>query len=234
KTLDPSTPVTILYRDLRSYGFRERVYRQARDLGVRFLQYAPEAPPEVGIHDSRLRVQLRVQPEGMPVELSAGRVVLSTGIDPNPENPRLSRLLKVPLTRDGFFLEAHAKLRPVDFAAEGVFVCGLAHSPRAIEESMEQARAAAVRVVGLLSKPSLWSTPIVATVNPRLCSACGVCVESCPFGARQLDLERGCAEVIEVLCQGCGACVAACPNKASQQRGFAFREIAQMVEVAIP
>jgi heterodisulfide reductase subunit A len=91
-----------------------------------------------------------------------------------------------------------------------------------------------VRAVGLLSKPSLLSTPIVATVNPRLCSACGVCVDTCPFGARVLNLERGCAEVIEVLCQGCGACVSACPNKASQQRGFAFRELAQMVEEAIP
>ena len=88
--------------------------------------------------------------------------------------------------------------------------------------------------MGLLSKPSLSSTPIVATVNPRLCSACGLCVETCPFGARQINYERGIAEVIEVLCQGCGACVAACPNKASQQRGFTFRQVTQMVEVAIP
>jgi len=179
-------------------------------------------------------VELRVQPEATPVELGASRVVLSTGIAPNPDNPRLSQMLKVPLTRDGFFLEAHAKLRPVDFAAEGVFVCGLAHSPRSMEESMEQGRAAAVRAVGLLSKASLSSTPIVATVNPRLCSACGVCVAICPFGARTIDYDRGCAAVIEVLCQGCGGCVSACPNKASQQRGFAFRDMAQMVEVAIP
>ncbi len=234
KTLDPSIPVTILYRDLRSYGFREAIFRQARGLGVRFLQYSPQAPPLVTLGEGALRLQLRVQPEDVPVDLAAGRVVLSTGIEANPDNLQLSRMLKVPLTREGFFLEAHAKLRPVDFAAEGVFVCGLAHSPRSIEESMEQARAAAVRAVGLLSKPSLSSTPIVATVNPRLCSACGICVDTCPFGARTLNLERGCAEVIEVLCQGCGACVTACPNKASQQRGFAFREVAQMVEVAIP
>jgi heterodisulfide reductase subunit A-like polyferredoxin len=233
KETDPAIPVTILYRDLRSYGFRESVYRQARSLGVRFLQYSADAPPQVTQGADRLRVELCVQPEGVRVELAAGQVVLSTGIEANPDNLQLSRMLKVPLTRDGFFLEAHAKLRPVDFAAEGVFVCGLAHSPRSIEESKEQARAAAVRAVGLLSKPSLLSTPIVATVNPRLCSACGVCVDTCPFGARVLNLERGCAEVIEVLCQGCGACVSACPNKASQQRGFAFRELAQMVEEAI-
>jgi heterodisulfide reductase subunit A-like polyferredoxin len=234
KAVDPCIPVTILYRDLRSYGFREALYRQAREQGVRFLQYAQEDPPEVSASGDGLSVQLRVQPEGMSVELRAGRVVLSTGIDPNPDNAALSQILKVPLTRDGFFLEAHAKLRPVDFAAEGVFVCGLAHSPRTVEESLEQGRAAAIRAVGLLSKPSLSSTPIVATVNPRLCSACGLCVETCPFGARQINYERGIAEVIEVLCQGCGACVAACPNKASQQRGFTFRQVTQMVEVAIP
>ncbi len=234
KTLDPSAPVTILYRDLRSYGFREALYREARGLGVRFLQYAADLPPEVVRDGDRLVVHVKAQPEGMPVELVAGQVVLSAGIDPNPDNPRLSRLLRVPLTRDGFFLEAHAKLRPVDFAAEGVFVCGLAHSPRSVDESMEQARAAAVRVVGLLSKPWLSSTPIVASVNARLCSACGVCVDTCPYGARRLDLERGIAEVVEVLCQGCGACVTACPNKASQQRGFAFQQIAEMVEAAVP
>jgi len=233
KAQDATIPVTVLYRDLRTYGFREAIYRQARSLGVRFLQYSEHAPPEIAQGEGSLQVRLRVQPENAAVELPAGRVVLSTGIDPNPDNARLSRMLKVPLTREGFFLEAHAKLRPVDFAAEGIFVCGLAHSPRSIEESMEQARAAAVRVVGLLSKATLLSTPIVATVNPRLCSACGICVDVCPFGARQLNLERGCAEVIEVLCQGCGACISACPNKASQQRGFAFREQAQMVEEAI-
>jgi len=108
----------------------------------------------------------------------------------------------------------------------------LAHSPRAIEETIAQAQAAAVRVVALLSKPVLEATPIVATVNPKLCAACGLCVEICPYGARVLEPGMEHAEVIEVLCQGCGACVAACPNKASQLRGFEFIQIFDMLEAA--
>jgi heterodisulfide reductase subunit A len=142
-------------------------------------------------------------------------------------------LLKVPLNENGFFLEAHVKLRPVDFAAEGLFLAGLAHSPRSIEETIAQAQAAAVRAVALLAKPRLEATPIVASVNPKLCAACGLCVEVCPYGARVLEPGMTHAEVIEVLCQGCGACVAACPNKASQQKGFEFAQLFEMIETAI-
>jgi heterodisulfide reductase subunit A len=138
----------------------------------------------------------------------------------------------VPLNETGFFLEAHVKLRPVDFAAEGIFLAGLAHSPRSIDETIAQAQAAAVRSVALLSRPQLEATPIVASVNPKLCAACGLCVQVCPYGARILEPGMDHAEVIEVLCQGCGACVVACPNKASQQKGFEFDQIFSMLDVA--
>jgi heterodisulfide reductase subunit A len=233
KKLSPSTQITILYRDLRSYGFRERYYRQARQAGVMFLQFDAQNKPTVNQNQSGIGVEVVVQPEGERVNLSPQLVVLSAGIEAEPGNETLSRLLKLPLTSEGFFLEAHVKLRPVDFAADGVYLCGLAHSPRAIEETIAQAQAASIRAVSLLSKKELTATPIIASVNPRLCSACGVCVEVCPYGARRLEPGMKYAEVIEVLCQGCGACVAACPNKACQQRGFEFLQVSAMIDTAV-
>jgi heterodisulfide reductase subunit A-like polyferredoxin len=233
KRRSPETEVAILYRDLRSYGFREQLYHQARRAGVLFLQFEPESPPQVSPANGRLQVQVVAQPEGERVTLTADRVVLSTGIEAEPGNERLSQLLKLPLTEEGFFLEAHAKLRPVDFAADGVYLCGLAHAPRSIDETIAQARAAAVRTVTLLARQELTATPIVASVNPRLCAACGICVEVCPYEARILEPGMPYAEVVEVLCQGCGACVVACPNKASQQKGFEFSQVSGMLDAAL-
>jgi heterodisulfide reductase subunit A-like polyferredoxin len=233
KQLNPSSSVTILYRDLRSYGFRERLYRQARQAGVLFLQYDAENKPVVSQGAHGLEVKVTVQPENETLSLPAERVVLSAGIEAEPGNAALSQQLKLPLTAEGFFLEAHVKLRPVDFAADGVFLCGLAHSPRSMDETIAQAQAAAVRAAGLLAKKELTATPIIASVNPRLCAACGICVEVCPYGARRLEPGMQYAEVIDVLCQGCGACVAACPNKASQQRGFEFLQINAMIDAAM-
>jgi heterodisulfide reductase subunit A len=232
KRQSPDARVVVLYRDLRSYGFREQLYRQAREAGVIFLEYSEDKKPVVRDAGGKLSIEVVVQPEGTPLTLDADRVVLSAGVEPEPGNVALAQLLKVPLNEDGFFLEAHVKLRPVDFAAEGIFLCGLAHSPRFVEETIAQAQAAAVRAVALLAKPRLEATPIVASVNPRLCAACGVCVEVCPYGARKLEPGMLHAEVIEVLCQGCGACVAACPNKASQQKGFEFVQVFGMLEAA--
>jgi len=236
----PQSEVTILYRDLRSYGFRERLYRQARLAGVRFLQFEPGEPPGVSRREAgpgrsagKLQVRVLAQPGKEPVEIAADLVVLSAGIEAEPGNASLSRLLKVPLTRDGFFLEAHVKLRPVDFAAEGTYLCGLAHSPRSIDETLAQSHAASIKVAALLARKELAATPIIATVNPRLCSACGICVQVCPFGARRLEPGDASAQVVDVLCQGCGACVAACPNKASQQKGFEFGQVTEMLEAAL-
>ena len=175
-------------------------------------------------------MDVMVQPEGEVFTLDADLVVLSAGIEPNVDNEPLAQLLKVPLNEDGFFLEAHVKLRPLDFAADGVYLCGMAHSPRFFDETITQAQGAAVRAVSLLSKDKLEATPIVARVNPRLCSACGLCVEVCPYDARVLEPGAPYAEVIEVLCQGCGACITACPNKASQQKGFEVSQLYGMLD----
>ncbi len=236
KRRSPETRVVIFYRDLRSYGFRERLYREARRLGIVFLKFDADIPPEViGIPGEGKRLQVRavLQPEGKLIQLDTDLVVLSAGIEAEPGNEKVSQLLKLPLTAEGFFLEAHVKLRPVDFAADGVFLCGLAHSPRSVDETIAQAQAAAVRAVALLAKKELTATPIIASVNPRLCSACGLCVEICPYGARRLEPGMAFAEVVDVLCQGCGACVVTCPNKASQQKGFEFNQVSAMLEAAL-
>ena len=230
KALSPQTAVYILYRDVRTFGFKERYYHEARRQGIVFLRYDALQKPKVETTGGRLTVEVVVQPEEEVFTLAADLVVLSTGIEPNADNETLARLFRVPLDGDGFFLEAHAKLRPVDFAADGVYLCGMAHSPRFISETIAQARGAAVRAVSLLSKDKLEATPIVASVNPRLCSACGLCVEVCPYDARVLEPDAHTAEVIEVLCQGCGACIAACPNKASQQKGFEAGQVYAMLD----
>jgi heterodisulfide reductase subunit A2 len=229
----PEAQVVVLFRDIRSYGFRERLYREARQAGVVFLQYDPDRPPTVEEGKDGLLVKVEVQPEGSLVYLAAEKVVLSAGIEAEPGNEALSQLFKLPLTAEGFFLEAHVKLRPVDFAADGVYLAGLAHSPRSMDETIAQAKAAAIRAVSLLAKKELTATPIIAQVNPRLCSACGLCVEICPYGARRLEPGAAYAEVVDVLCQGCGACVVACPNKASQQKGFEFLQVSAMIEAAL-
>lgn len=234
KKRSPETEIAILYRDIRSYGFRERLYREARLAGVAFFQFDAGKPPQVSRDaQGQLHVQVEIQPDGEEVDLATDQVVLSAGIEAEPGNEALSQLLKLPLTAEGFFLEAHVKLRPVDFAADGVYLCGLAHSPRAMDETIAQAKAAAVRAVALLAKKQLTATPIIAQVNPRLCSACGLCVEICPYGARRLEPGMAYAEVVDVLCQGCGACVVACPNKASQQKGFEFLQVSAMLDAAL-
>jgi heterodisulfide reductase subunit A-like polyferredoxin len=233
KQQDPQATVVILYRDIRTYGYRELTYRQARAAGVLFLEYSEKDKPVVREAGDRLQVQVTLQPDGERVTLDADRVVLSAGIEPSPDNGTLAQLLKVPLSEDGFFLEAHAKLRPLDFAADGVYLAGLAHSPRFIEETIAQANGAAIRAVTLLSRKELQSAALITAVNPRLCAACGLCVETCPYSARVIDPEKNYAQVLEVLCQGCGACVAVCPNGASYQRGFEFEQIFGMIDAAL-
>jgi heterodisulfide reductase subunit A-like polyferredoxin len=185
-----------------------------------------------------------VQPEGDLFTLDADLVVLSAGIEPHGDNESLAKLLKVPLDEEGFFLEAHVKLRPLDFAADGVYLCGMAHSPRFLDEAIAQARGAAMRAVTLLSKKELEAPPIVARVDPLLCSNCGLCVDVCPYDARVLvpvpdiplpiPVQGGgrseYVQVIDVMCQGCGACIVACPNKASQQKGFELEQVYGMLD----
>jgi heterodisulfide reductase subunit A len=209
----PTASVYILYRDVRTFGFKEEYYRRARDLGVTFVEFDQAHPPSVSVKDDRLRVQVFDPAIQGDLELEPEALVLSTGMRPRPEAEHIARLLRLPLTQEGFFLEAHPKLRPLDFATPGLFLCGLAHSPRFVEESLIQAKGAACRAAGLLLQEEMFTTGAVAEVDRDLCSACLVCVRVCPYRVPVIDAE-GISAIDPCGCQGCGLCVAECPAKA--------------------
>jgi heterodisulfide reductase subunit A len=232
KELNPETRVVVLYREVRTYGFHELYYREARDKGVVFIRYELPDKPQVEAAGEGLRVTLTEPILGQEIALDADLLVLSTGIASH-DNAALSEVLGVPLDEDGFFQEAHPKMRPLDFLKEGVFLCGLAHSPRFIDETICQAKGAAVRAAALLSLPWLESKDTLVQVNPRLCSFCGLCVEACPYEARYLDYDERVAKVIEVLCKGCGVCAMVCPNKATAQVAFAPKQMLMAVDALV-
>lgn len=233
KELYPEVNVYVLYRDIRVYGTKEKYYTEARQKGVTFIRYQPEDKPVVKASDNGLEVRVKDHILGYTLAIDADILALSTGVSPNEDNGKLSRLFKVSLNDEGFLLEAHMKLRPVDFAADGLYLCGLAHSPKLINESISQANAAAMRAVTLLSKERLQNVPITACVDEEICIGCGLCVKACSYGARYIDEDTGVAGVTEVLCQGCGACVVACPSGASQQRGFEKGQLLAMMKAAM-
>ncbi|AEG60924.1 FAD-dependent oxidoreductase [Desulforamulus ruminis] len=233
KELNPKANVLVLYRDIRTYGFKEEYYTEARRKGVIFIRYSVDDKPKVTANGNRVKVTITDHVLQQPIEIDADILALGNGIKPRPDTERLSQLFKVPLNADGFFLEAHMKLRPVDFAADGLYLCGLAHGPKNISETISQANAASVRAGTLLSKGRLESLGITAEVDLELCKGCGICVEACVYGARVLDERRGVALVREVLCQGCGACVAACPSGATQQKGFEKEQLLAMMDAAL-
>ncbi len=232
KELNPEARVVVLYREIRTYGFHELYYQEARDRGVVFIRYELPDKPRVEAAGDGLRVRLTEPILGQEITLDADLLVLSTGIAPN-DNAALSEVLGVPLDEDGFFQEAHPKMRPLDFLKEGVFLCGLAHSPRFIDEAISQAKGAAVRAAALLSLPRLESKDTMVQVNARLCSFCGLCVEACPYEARYLDYDERVAQVIEVLCKGCGVCAMVCPNKATAQVAFAPKQMLMAVDALV-
>ncbi|MDR3557306.1 MAG: CoB--CoM heterodisulfide reductase iron-sulfur subunit A family protein [Syntrophobacteraceae bacterium] len=231
KEKKPDLDVYVLYRDIRTYGQREELYTQARGLGVLFIRYNPEEKPVVSKISAngseKLKIRVRDHVLGFPVELTVDYLNLSTAIVPRGLN-ELARFFKVPLNQDGFFLEAHMKLRPVDFATDGVFVAGLAHYPKPLDESVAQAGAAAARAASVLAKPWVEVEPIVSAVNQELCIGCGMCEANCPFGAIRLHEEKGKgyrAETISASCKGCGVCAASCPQKAIDMKHFRDSQI---------
>ena len=231
KGLDPAVEISILFRDMRTMGTQELYYQQARRLGVRFLRYEPPERPVVEADGDRLRVTVHDTLYDETVALDAGLLALSTGIAPR-DNRRLAEMLGVLLDQDGFFAEAHPKLRPTDLARPGVFLCGLAYGPRFITETIAQARAAALRAALVVARP-LGPRQDIATVEAQLCSFCGLCVAACPYGARVLDEEERFARVLDHLCQGCGVCVAVCPNGASRQPAFEPVQALALVDAAL-
>jgi heterodisulfide reductase subunit A len=230
KKAKPGVNIYFIYRDIRTYGFREQYYTDLRDKGAVFLRYTPETRPDVKKvdepkPDSRLRVTAFDPILEKQVEIDADLLVLSTAIDPPEGNVELAKMLKVPLNSDGMFLEAHVKLRPVDFATDGVFVCGLAHSPKDMDESLVQAKAAASRALTFLKKKSILAEGTISKVREDRCSGCGYCESICAYAAIEVDPEKGVAVVNEALCKGCGACVASCRCGALDLLGFTNEQL---------
>ncbi|PIU28299.1 MAG: heterodisulfide reductase [Candidatus Hydromicrobium americanum] len=239
KEINPKTNIFILYRDMRTYGFRESYYTKARQMGVIFIRYEEDKKPEVAKQNGVLKVSLVDPILNRLVTINTDLLVLSAGIIPHPENKDLAQMLKVPLDQDNFFLEAHMKLRPVDFATEGVFLCGLAHSAKSIEESIAQACGAAARASTILSKDNIELEANISFVVDENCDGCAYCIDPCPYNALALieymkdGAVKKTVEVDESACKGCGVCQATCPKKGIFVRGFKLEQISAQVEAAM-
>ena len=228
KQQDPSANVYVLYRDIRTYGFREKYYKQAREAGVVFIRYERNTPPAVS-DGGMLTVTVNSPDFPEPVEIETDNLVLSTAVDAPRDSRKLADMLKVPLNADGFYVEAHMKLRPVDFATEGIFLCGLAHSPKMMDENISQARAAAARAATVLSKTLLEVGAQVSQVDQEKCISCMTCTKVCPYGAPTVNADRK-AEIIAAKCMGCGICAAECPACAIQLNHFESKQFKSMLD----
>ncbi|MFH1156119.1 MAG: FAD-dependent oxidoreductase [Pseudomonadota bacterium] len=228
KRRNPETAVYVLYRDIRTYGFRETYYRDARKAGVIFIRYDETHPPVVAGEDDLL---VTVDSPDFPevLEIEADLVALSTGVEPEAGNRDLANLLKLPMNGSGFFMEAHVKLRPVDFASEGFFLCGLAHSPKMMDENIAQARAAASRAATVLSRPFLELDAQVSKVDQNKCISCMTCVHACPYGAPYINMDHK-AQIAAAKCMGCGICASECPARAIQLSHFESSQFAMMLD----
>jgi heterodisulfide reductase subunit A-like polyferredoxin len=231
KEEDPDRDIYILYRDLRTYGEREDLYKQARQAGIFFIRYSVENKPRVTVGPEGLTITVLDHILGQEVQIQADLLGLAGAITSYRDH-ELAQFFKVPLNDDGFFVEAHAKLRPVDFATDGVFLCGLAHYPKPVDESVAQAQAAIARAVTLLSSLNIEVSGTVALTNPALCSRCGVCIEICPYSAPGWNEKTNKAEINPALCKGCGLCVASCRSGALTLKGFNQDQIFAMIEAA--
>ena len=240
KTKRPEMEIYILFRDMRTYGFSEDRYREAADRGVTFVRWEPEDKPEVGpARDEEGKPVLRISvPDpilGQRLEIDADIVALSAAVVPSAGTPEVTRLFKVPTNPDGFFQEAHVKLRPVDFAADGIFMCGASHYPKHISETINQAYGAAGRAVTLLSHETVTASGSVCKVEEDACVSCGACITACTYGAihwRETPAGKK-AEVNPALCKGDGLCCAKCPTDAVVLRHFTNEEVFNQIDAAL-
>jgi heterodisulfide reductase subunit A len=224
----PDARIVVFYRDMRTYGFREAAYRTAREQGVLFVRYDPERPPQVESNGS-LRIEAWEPTLGRRLALVPDLVVLAAPLVPRADRQELSELLRVPLNADGFFLEAHMKLRPVDFASEGLFLCGMAHAPKFMAESIAQAQAVAARAAAILGRKRMPVAGQTAWVDADKCISCMTCVHVCPYLAPRVG-ENNKAAIEAAVCMGCGSCSAECPAKAISLRHFLDRQVLSAVE----
>jgi heterodisulfide reductase subunit A-like polyferredoxin len=236
KKLDPRARVTILTKDIRTYGFRERLYTEARDAGVIVIRYDDSRPPAI-VSDGSLTIRAWEPMLGVEIALRPELLVVAAPLTPHDDARKLAGLLKAPVDGDGWFLEAHVKLRPVDSATEGVFVAGAAHYPKFPAEAIAQAQAAAARAATILSKDSLLAGGVVADVDASKCTACLTCVRVCPYHVPRIDPERmgvgqiyGAAHIEAAACQGCGTCAAECPARAIQLMHFTDNQVISKID----
>jgi len=227
KELSPATKITVLYRDLRAYGLFEEYYLQARELGILFTPYEVDKKPEVQANGAGVKLKYYDHILRKDVTLNPDLLVLSVGVEPHDVSD-LAQIMSLPLDEYGFFAEANSKAALVDFVGEGRYHCGLASAPMHIKEALIRSQAAASRAATVLARTEIKAEKYMVTVSNRLCSGCGLCVEACPYNAREINLASMIAEIHPELCHGCGSCAAVCPNGATQQIGF---DKAQMMKV---
>ncbi|MFX1502125.1 MAG: FAD-dependent oxidoreductase [Promethearchaeota archaeon] len=243
KEINPNIEIIILYRDIRTYGFKEKYYNLARDNKIIFLRFDETKPPELNIKNKQLIITVS-NPDLGEVKINPDLIVLSTGlVAPIKENEELAKILKVPLNEDKFFLEAHVKLRPIDFATDGIYLCGSAHSPKDLRESIAQSNGAAAQAVKILSAEKLVTSGLVAVVIEENCIGCGSCAEVCQFNAIELiEKERRFEDITmtikkshvnPALCKGCGTCGAQCPNSTIVIKHFGFEQIHAMISALL-
>ncbi len=233
KDINPDMQVYVLYRDMRTYEMKELKYREARDKGVVFIRFDADKRPAVTTENGKLKVSVFDTVLGASILMEPDILVLSAAIRPQTDAGELATKLKLPLTQDGFFMEAHMKLRPLDFVNDGMYLCGLAHSPKSVEESIMQARGAVSRASTVLSQPFLSVGAVVSVVDPERCVACLTCVRSCPFNVPAIN-EQGVAYIEPAACQGCGICTSACPRKAITLRHYSDAQITAKTSVLYP
>jgi len=225
--------VCILYRDMRTYGLHERLYRQAAELGVLFIRHSEEDSPSIRpCENGTIEIVVKDATIGEDIGISVDNLVLAASTGPASSNGKLAETLKTPLNADGFFMEAHVKLRPVEFANEGIFLAGMAHSPKNAEECMTQALAAASRVVALLAQEEMVTGNAPAWVQEEKCSGCGTCRIMCPYDAIKKK-DNGKAVVIAASCKGCGACASLCPENTIRMQSYSNDEIMAEIETAL-
>jgi heterodisulfide reductase subunit A2 len=231
KELNPHMDIYVLYRDMRTYGEREALFRSARQRGVKFIRHEVDRKPAIEPREKDLLITVRDHVLCAPLQIRADLLVLASAVV-SRNDEALAQFFKVPMNESGFFMEAHVKLAPSEFATNGVFLCGTAHYPKPIDESVAQAQAAASRAVTLLARKTIMTSGTVAYTNPQACSSCGICISICPFSAASFKESgpfSGRASVNPVLCKGCGLCVSSCRSGALNLRGFETGQIMAMI-----
>jgi heterodisulfide reductase subunit A len=234
KEVDPDAEVYVLYRDIMTYGFAEKYYIKAKEKGVNFIRYELEDKPKVNVKNEKLEVKVKDFVLDEDMLINPDLVILSLG--PSPENNKIlmeAFETELQLDEDGFFSEANVKFRPVDFLSDGIFVCGLAHSPRTLIESISQAMAVAGRALTILSKNEILARRLVSEVNERWCVGCEACIIACPYDARIMNNDKKVVKVEDALCQGCGVCAVVCPSGAAKLKGFKEKQMMAMIDEAV-